>query len=633
MGYLAFVSLFEEIEKTSKRLHKTWLISRFLASVPADEIKEIVYLLQGTVFPSASEKKVGVSGKILVKAIAQSIGEDSALVEALLAKRGDLGLVAADLIEKRKQKLLFQRKLGVSFVCKTIRDIAEFEGEGTVQKKIMKIMELLGPASSLEAKYIVRIINEKMRGGVGTGTIRDALAWAFFPKVVGIFFRCENCRLFNPNVHNCLNCNSEIENKFNKESEKDYAKALKPISQDEISFKQDIILPKSEHEARRIYNLLIERVQNAYDITADLGEVAEILAKKGAKGLDNIALVPGRAIKVMLYQKAKDIKDGFEQVGKPAILEPKLDGFRMQIHRIGDRLTLFTRRLEDVTKQFPDVYLAAKENIKSKNYIVDCEVVGIDPHTKKAVPFQNISQRIKRKYGIDEMAKELPVKAVVFDAMQINERNLINEQLNERRKRLASIIHNAKHKIELIEQVITGDLKKAEEYYKGCLNEGHEGIMMKKASGIYKPGSRVGFGVKIKPVMETLDLVITGAEWGEGKRAKWLSSFTVACRDEKTGKLLDIGQVGTGIKEKAELGTSFEELTKEIEIIEEKGKEVIVKPKIVLEVGFQEIQKSPSYSSGFALRFPKLVRVRWDRGVGDISSLKEVRKAYGLQKK
>lgn len=623
MQFTALAALFEEIEKTTKRLEKTYIISKFLAKASDAEIKDIIYLLQGKVFPQASMKEIGVSGKTLIKAIAQSSGESPGKVEEKLAKTGDLGLTVEQIIEKKKQSTLFSKEPSISFVCKTIREIAQFEGEGTVQKKISKIMELLGSASLLEAKYIVRIINEKMRAGVGAGIIRDSLVWAFFPKVIGIFFRCEKCREFNPNTNTCLNCKSEIKNKFKKEIKKDYAGKKSDLY---ISF-------ETEKEAREKYNEFIARVQNAYDLTTDLGEVAEILAKQGIRGLGAIALVPGKPVKVMLYQKAKDIPDGFEQVGKPAILEPKLDGFRMQIHRFGDKIILFTRRLEDVTRQFPDVYEYAKENIKSRNYIVDCEVVGIDPKTKGVVPFQNISQRIKRKYGIEGMAKGLPVVVLVFDAMQINGKNLISEMFRERRRRLALIIHNAKNKIEVVGQFITSDEKKAEQYYKKCLEQGHEGIMMKNPSGVYKPGSRVGYGVKIKPVMETLDLVITGAEWGEGKRAKWLSSFTVACRDEKTGKLLDIGQVGTGIKEKAELGVSFEELTKEIEIMEEKGKEVKVKPKIVIEAAFQEIQKSPSYGSGFALRFPRLVRVRWDRGVNDISSLKEVKRMYGLQGK
>ena len=156
--------------------------------------------------------------------------------------------------------------------------------------------------------------------------------------------------------------------------------------------------------------------------------------------------------------------------------------------------------------------------------------------------------------------------------------------------------------------------------------------MMKNAQGVYQPGKRVGFGVKIKPVMESLDLVIVGADWGEGKRARWLSSFTVACRDKDA--LKEMGKVGTGIKEKSEEGVSYEELTTALKklVIEEKGRSVKVKPKIVLEVVYQNIQKSPTYSSGYALRFPRVHRLRLDKGVSDINTLKDVERFYREQK-
>ena len=156
--------------------------------------------------------------------------------------------------------------------------------------------------------------------------------------------------------------------------------------------------------------------------------------------------------------------------------------------------------------------------------------------------------------------------------------------------------------------------------------------MMKSIQGIYKPGKRVGQGLKIKPVMESLYLVIVGAEWGEGKRANWLSSFIVACRDGD--QLKEIGKVGSGLKEKAEEGVSYDELTEELKknIIQEKGREVKLKPKVVVEIVFEEIQQSPSYSSGYALRFPRILRLREDKGVRDISTLKEIEKIYQEQK-
>ncbi len=157
--------------------------------------------------------------------------------------------------------------------------------------------------------------------------------------------------------------------------------------------------------------------------------------------------------------------------------------------------------------------------------------------------------------------------------------------------------------------------------------------MFKNLSAEYKPGSRVGYMLKLKPVMESLDLTIVGAEWGEGKRAGWLSSFVLACKDE-TGNFLSIGRLGTGIKEKAEEGTSFKELTEHLKphIIREEGKHVDITPTLTLEVAYEEIQKSPSYDSGYALRFPRLVRLRPDKSISDADGLERVESLFMKQK-
>jgi len=157
--------------------------------------------------------------------------------------------------------------------------------------------------------------------------------------------------------------------------------------------------------------------------------------------------------------------------------------------------------------------------------------------------------------------------------------------------------------------------------------------MMKNMEGIYKPGSRVGFGVKVKPILETLDLVITGAEWGEGKRTSWLSSFELSCLSKNKKEFLTIGKVGTGIKEKDE-GVNFEELTKLLQpLIEEaKGQEVKIRPKIIVEIAYEEIQASNNYSSGFALRFPRVLNIRYDLGTKDAKTLDDVKRIYELQR-
>jgi len=376
-------------------------------------------------------------------------------------------------------------------------------------------------------------------------------------------------------------------------------------------------------------------IQDAIDKSNDLSQVFIAVKKRRLKDLQKISMEVGKPIKVMLAQKAKTIKDGFKAVGKPCAIEYKYDGFRMLIHKKGNQVILFTRRLENVTKQFPEVVDYIQKYVKGKSFILDSEAVGFDKKTKEYKPFQGISQRIKRKYDIEKLREELPVEVNVFDILYYHGKSLLNTPFKERTTLIRKIIKNHPYKIIHSKQIITSNEKKAEEFYKKALKDNQEGIMFKKLDAIYQPGSRVGHMLKLKPEERDLDLVIVGAEYGKGKRTGWLSSFVLACKGKK-GEYLKIGKMGTGIKEKSEIeGTSFEELTKKLTplIIKEKGKTVEIKPKIVVSVTYQEIQKSPNYNSGWALRFPRFTALRPDKGPGEASTLKEVEKDFKNQKR
>jgi len=345
-------------------------------------------------------------------------------------------------------------------------------------------------------------------------------------------------------------------------------------------------------------------VEHLYDVLTDYGEVA-LLAKEG-KLKAEIAI--GKPIRVMLAERAPDLKTAMEKFENIAI-EMKLDGFRAQIHKKGDEITIFSRRLEDVTNQFPEIVERSKKHIKAKECIIEGEILAVDPKTGKPLPFQQLSRRIQRKYDIDKMVREIPVSINLFDIIYLNGKNLMKRPLNERWKKLKAVVRPLKGKFELVEHIETKDFKKANEFYHYCLSMGEEGVIVKNLDAHYQPGKRVGYWLKVKPIMEPLDLVIVGAKWGEGKRAKWLGSLILAARDTKTGKFLPTGMMGSGLTEE-----QLEEVTQKLKklIIEEKGRNVVVKPKIVVEVAYEEIQKSPKYPTGYALRFPRLLRFRED---------------------
>jgi len=586
MKYSNLVEVYQKLESTTKRLEKTFYLSEFLRIVNEKDIDKVILLIQGKIFPDWDQRVIGVASRILVKAINTATGASVDEIEKIWKKTGDLGDVAQKLCQKKSQSTLFSQELTVSKVFENIRKVAELEGQGTVANKIQLIAELLTSSSAVEAKYIIRIILGDLRVGLGEGTIRDAIVWAYLAEEKEFIYDKEN---------------------------------------------NELIIPENNREK---YNKLITTVQEAYDIANDFSVVAQLIKKSGLKGLENIELSPGKPIKVMLYQKAKNIEEAFETVGKPAAIEQKYDGFRMQIHKSNNKIIIFTRRLENVTNQFPDVVEFVKNSIDGNNFIIDGEAVGYDVKTEKYIAFQNISQRIRRKYDIHEVAEKFPVELNLFDIVFFNNKNLIKKPFIERRKILEKITKEKPKKIKLAEEIITEDIKEAEIFYKKSLDNGNEGIMIKNLQGIYKPGSRVGYGVKVKPTMETLEVVIVGAEWGEGKRSAWLSSFVIACKDPETNQFLEIGRVGTGIKEKEEEGVSFNQLTKLLKplITEDKGREIIIKPEIVIEVNYEEIQKSPTYTSGFALRFPRLVKLREDRSPKEINTIEDVKKMYKDQR-
>ncbi len=583
MLYQDLVQVYEELESTSKRLKKTFIISRLIKKFP-DELDKILLLLQGKVFPTYSDKKIGVASRTIIKAISTATGFSTKRIEEEWKKTGDLGDVVYNFVSRKKQRALFSQKLTVDKVFSNIKTLAEFEGAGTVDKKLQLISELLTSAEPNEAKYIVRTILEVLRVGVGKGSIRDAIVWAYFSDQIGLQYEKED---------NLLDLNDE---------------------------------------QRKKYNEYINAVQHGYDLTNEFSVVVKTIKEKGIDGINDLSIEVGKPVNVMLFLKAEDIEDAFKTVGMPAAFEYKLDGFRLQCHK-KDKTQLFTRRLDEVSTQFPEV-VACLKNIDADSFIIDAEAVGYDPKTGNYLAFQNISQRIKRKYHIKKMAAQFPVELHIFDIIEYNGKTLLKEPFKKRREILEKIVTPKDKKIRLVEQIVTEDKKEAEEFYAKALSLGFEGIMAKNLKGIYKPGARVGYGVKIKPTMEPLDLVIVGAEYGEGKRSGWLTSFITACWNSNKEELLEIGKVSTGLKELDDQGLSFKKMTNLLKPLIKKssGKKVIVKPEIVIEVLYEEIQKSPTYSSGYALRFPRVSRLRtMEKGLQDINTIQDVEKLYAQQ--
>ncbi|MBD3247280.1 ATP-dependent DNA ligase [Candidatus Pacearchaeota archaeon] len=531
--------------------------------------EDVMYLLLGSVFPEYSEKRIGISNRLAIQAMSKATGLQKKEVVKLWKKIGDLGKVAEELAKNKKQSTLSSGKKLTT--QKVIENVKKLpEIEG--KGSVSRKISLITELLTNAEPIEAKYIIRTLIGDLRIGVGESTIRDA----MADAFFK----------------------------NKKEVAK----------------------------------KIQRALDRTNDIGLVFQMAKKGKVKDLEAVGIEVGKPLKVMLAQKADSIKQGFEKVGKPCAIEYKYDGFRMLIHKKGKKLTLFTRRLENVTKQFPEVVDYIDKYVKGKEFILDSEAVGWDRQTKQYKPFQKISQRIRRKYDIEKLQKKLPVEINVFDILYYNGKSQIDEPYKKRTKLLRKIIKKHPYKIIPSKKIVTDNGKKAKKFFKKALKDNQEGIMMKNLNAKYQPGKRVGHMLKIKPEERDLDLVITGAEYGTGKRSGWMSSFVLSCKGKKKGEFLEIGKVGTGIKEKKagkSGGISFGELTEKLQpyVIEEKGKKVKIKPKVVVSVTYQEIQHSPNYNSGWALRFPRFTAIRPDKPVKEIANLKEIEKDFKDQKR
>ena len=566
MDYSVLADAYKRLEEVQSKLSKADIVAELFSKTPADSLAKVVMLVQGIVYSTHTGMELGIANQTMLKVIAKASGFSLAKVEQIFKKTGDLGLTAEKCIKSKKQSMLLKRKLTVDHVFENLRKVATITGKGSQDKKQSLIAELIISAHPTEAKYIVRTTLGELRIGVAEGIIRDAIAKAFL-----------------------------VDEKSAKE-EKEKA---------------------------------IEEVEYAWSILSDFSEVAIIAKEKGIGGLGKVKIQLGRPIQVMLGLAAEKIEDVTKEFGK-VIAQFKYDGMRVVIEKKKNKLWLFTRRQEDVTKQFPDVEELAHKCLKGDECIVECEALGIDLKTNTPIPFQVLGQRIHRKYDIEKMSKEIPVQVNLFDIIYLNGEMLVDKPLEERMKILEKIVKPIPKKFQLAKQITSDNPKELHKFFQQALADKQEGLMLKVPGSAYTFGRHVGTMYKIKSVMENLDLVIIGATWGEGGRAKWITSYEIACRDSDTGKFLSVGMISTGLSEK-----EYEQATKMLKplIISEKGKTIIVKPKIIMEIGYQEIQKSPNYESGMALRFPKFIRFRSDKGPNEVDTLDRVKSLFESQGK
>ena len=362
--------------------------------------------------------------------------------------------------------------------------------------------------------------------------------------------------------------------------------------------------------------------ERAHMLTNDLGLVAKVAKLEGEDGLKKLTLIPGRPVKPMLAQLSEGIDISVEEMGC-ALCETKYDGFRTQFHKKGDEITLFTRRLENVTHAFPDAVDFIRRGFPDEDFIAEGEIVGF--RDNKPLPFQTVLQRVRRKYDIHDAMKNVPIKIFLYDLLYFKE-PVVDEPIIKRREILENAVDTSVDELNLSDIVKVGpeNIDDAVELFNKSIAGGHEGIMIKNCAEPYIPGIRGKKMLKFKAEPETLDAVIVGGTKGIGKRGEFIGSYEIALRDEY-GDLLTITKIGSGLSDDdlANLTRQMKEI-----IISEKGTHITVQPKIVLEIKYSEIVKSPEYPAGYSLRFPIVKGIRTDKGVEDIDTIERLESMY-----
>ncbi len=361
------------------------------------------------------------------------------------------------------------------------------------------------------------------------------------------------------------------------------------------------------------------RIRRAAMLAGGAAAIARPILVEGESGLAQFNIQLFRPVQPMLAQTAEDVNDAIAELGEAA-LEYKFDGARVQAHKSGDEVVVFSRGSNDVSAAVPELVQAVRA-LPARDLILDGEVLSLDPEGRPQ-PFQVSMRRFGRKLDVDRMLAELPMTPFWFDLVYLNGGSLVDEPQASRFAELAQLVPSEA----LVPNLVTAERDRAEDFLHQALDHGHEGIMAKSRTAGYAAGARGQSWLKIKKA-RTLDLVILAAEWGNGRRQGWLSNLHLGARDTHKGGFAMLGKTFKGLTDEM-LAWQTQELLK-LEIARD-SYTVYVEPKIVVEIAFNEIQVSARYESGLALRFARVKRYRPDKSASDSDTFETVQKLAGI---
>ena len=593
MKFSEFASYLDKLEATSSRLSLIEILSTLFKETPVSEIEKIVYLIQGRIAPFFAPIEIGMAEKSVAASIAIAYGGSKEDATRLFNKLGDMGKVAFELAAGSKGS-----EITVSEVFEILTQIAGTSGAGTVEKRQNLLSSLLSKLDPISAKHLVRVPLGNTRLGIGDPTILDALATA------------------------------KLGDKSNR-----------------------------------------KLLEGAYNRTSDLGLIAKTLWDKGLPGVERLEVRVGSPIRSELCERLPNAEKVIEKMSfdSPSTgsgqgaqdkvgvdVQLKYDGFRVQIHKEGQNVRMFSRNLEEMTHMFPELIKATLSQVKADTAILDTEALAYNPQSEEFLPFQETTKR-RRKHGIEEAALKLPLKAFVFDILYKDGKQLLDEPLTKRMKILDGVIKEDDVLIRTKNQTVK-DPKTLSLLLEDAISKGLEGLVVKRLESPYEAGGRNFNWVKLKrhsdgELSDTIDCVILGYISGRGKRTAFgAGALLVGVYDKTKDEFVSISRIGTGLTDE-----EWREIHKRADKISVDHKparvnsliapSVWIQPEIVIEVLADEITRSPLHTAGastssasgektpgFALRFPRLVSFRdKDKKAEDATSVEEIKQLYETQ--
>jgi DNA ligase-1 len=581
-----FSALLERIDAVNGRIEITRLLTELLKQAEKEEVKPLVYLLLGKIAPDFEGLELGLGEKMILRAISASTGTSLQKLRQAYTEVGDLGLLIEKQLKEQRNKTLLKYtepdkvSLRILDAYKQLHKIASASGQGSQQEKIRLLANLFSVSTSVEAKYIAKIVSGDIRLGLAESTIIAALADAF-----------------------------------------------------------------ADGDS--------ETVERAYNITCDMGFVAETLVYGGITGLRKVKVEPGRPLKPMLAERAGSIEEIFEKMGGKAAFEYKYDGERVQAHKLNSSIVLFSRRIENITSHYPDVVENLLKGVKADSYIVEGEIVAVDNKTGEMLPFQELMHR-RRKYDVKAMVEKYPARAVLFDLLYAEGMDYTSKPYGARRKRLEKTVKQS-GLLTLSNMIITSSVEEATEFFDTAIDAGCEGIMAKTldSSVGYRAGNRGWAWIKYKreyksELTDTIDLVIVGGFYGRGKRAGKIGGYLLAAYNPDTGCFDTVCKVATGFSDQDLL--NIPKMLEEYKIPQKPAQvnskieaDVWYRPAVVMEIIGAELTVSPIHTaafskvregSGLAVRFPRFTgKIRTDKSVTDATTTDELVEMYNSQLK